>query len=99
MKVAVDGVVEGPRRLLRPQIALDVARGLAYLHSRRIIHFDLKSPNILLARWVGGGRDRSAALCSAWQHNFPAEAIRAAARSGGARHRLLPPWQQCLDVC
>jgi serine/threonine protein kinase len=33
-----------------PQIALDVARGLVYLHARRIIHCDLKSPNILLDR-------------------------------------------------
>jgi serine/threonine protein kinase len=32
------------------QIALDVARGLVFLHSRRIVHFDLKSPNILLTR-------------------------------------------------
>ncbi|KAI3429894.1 hypothetical protein D9Q98_010205 [Chlorella vulgaris] len=32
------------------KIALDVARGLVFLHSRRIVHFDLKSPNILLAR-------------------------------------------------
>ncbi len=30
-------------------IALDVARGLTYLHARRIAHFDLKSPNILLS--------------------------------------------------
>lgn len=32
------------------KIALDVARGLVFLHSRRIVHFDLKSPNILLAK-------------------------------------------------
>jgi len=32
------------------KIAIDVAKGLVYLHSRRIVHFDLKSPNILLAR-------------------------------------------------
>ena len=32
------------------RIALDVARGLVFLHSQKIVHFDLKSPNILLAR-------------------------------------------------
>ncbi|KAK9804917.1 hypothetical protein WJX72_011872 [[Myrmecia] bisecta] len=32
------------------RIALDIARGLHFLHSRRIVHFDLKSPNVLLAR-------------------------------------------------
>ncbi|GAB4814550.1 hypothetical protein N2152v2_001596 [Parachlorella kessleri] len=32
------------------KIALDVAKGLVFLHSKRIIHFDLKSPNILLGR-------------------------------------------------
>ena len=32
------------------RIALDVARGLHFLHSRRVVHFDLKSANILLAR-------------------------------------------------
>jgi serine/threonine protein kinase len=36
--------------LIALQIALDVARGLVFLHSRRVVHFDLKSPNILLAR-------------------------------------------------
>ena len=29
-------------------IALDVARGLASLHARNVVHFDLKSANILL---------------------------------------------------
>lgn len=28
----------------------DVARGLGYLHSKRVVHFDLKSANILLSR-------------------------------------------------
>lgn len=36
-----------------PQIALDIAKGLVFLHSRRIVHLDLKSPNILLSRWAG----------------------------------------------
>ena len=32
------------------RIALDTARGLHFLHSRKIVHFDLKSANILLSR-------------------------------------------------
>lgn len=32
------------------RIALDIARGLHFLHARRIVHNDLKSANILLAR-------------------------------------------------
>jgi hypothetical protein len=32
------------------KIAIDIAKGLCYLHARRIVHFDLKSPNILLGR-------------------------------------------------
>ena len=32
------------------RIAIDIAKGLVFLHSRRIVHFDLKSPNILLTR-------------------------------------------------
>ena len=31
-------------------IATDVLRGLHFLHSKRIVHMDLKSPNILLTR-------------------------------------------------
>jgi len=29
-------------------VALDIARGMHFLHTRRIVHMDLKSPNILL---------------------------------------------------
>jgi len=31
-------------------VAVDVAAGLHWLHSHRIVHFDVKSQNILLAR-------------------------------------------------
>ncbi|KAK9818084.1 hypothetical protein WJX72_006882 [[Myrmecia] bisecta] len=32
------------------KIALDIAKGMHFLHSHRVIHLDMKSPNILLAR-------------------------------------------------
>ncbi|KAI3437798.1 hypothetical protein D9Q98_000245 [Chlorella vulgaris] len=32
------------------KVAIDIAKGLVFLHSRRIVHLDLKSPNILLSR-------------------------------------------------
>ena len=42
---------DGPRLAgLGRRIALDAARGLHFLHSNKIVHFDLKSANILLAR-------------------------------------------------
>jgi hypothetical protein len=42
----IRGVTDGERQLgLGKAIALDVARGLAFLHQRHIVHLDLKSPN------------------------------------------------------
>ena len=35
---------------LGKRIALDIARGLHFLHTHRIVHMDVKSPNVLLGR-------------------------------------------------
>jgi hypothetical protein len=35
------------------QIAMDIARGLVYLHSQKVVHADLKAKNILLTRDFG----------------------------------------------
>ena len=32
------------------QVALDVVRGVVHMHARKVVHLDLKSANILLAR-------------------------------------------------
>ncbi|CAK0785070.1 hypothetical protein CVIRNUC_008276 [Coccomyxa viridis] len=39
-----------PNTGMARRIALDTARGLFFLHSRKIVHFDLKSANVLLGR-------------------------------------------------
>ena len=44
------------------KIAMDVARGLDKMHSRHIIHLDLKSPNVLLT--AGGTAKIAVSLTS-----------------------------------
>ena len=62
-------------------IAIDVARALQFLHSRNIIHFDCKSPNILL-RCVGRGRS------GCWWHWVQPDAVAVAWQA--CRGRLGP---------
>ena len=61
------------------KIAMDVARGMDKMHSRHIIHLDLKSPNILL---TASGTAKIAARLS-WQH---AVALAEHLRKGSTLH-------------
>ena len=49
-------------------IAMDVARGLAFLHANKVIHRDLKSKNILLtavrAAWLLKQRQALSRVCA-----------------------------------
>ena len=50
---ALDGLLHGKVPMsweMRYTIGLDVARGLFYLHNKRILHLDLKSMNVLMAK-------------------------------------------------
>ena len=52
-KYAVDfkGMFESVRASCRGRsIALDIIKGLSFLHRHRIMHLDIKSPNILLTQ-------------------------------------------------
>ena len=73
-----------PRPAFNRRIALDVARGLAYLHAHRIVHMDVKSLNVLLAK------DYTAKVSVVW-------GVHASARVGCppsppfSPHTLFPP--------
>ena len=71
----------------RARCALDVARGMAYLHSKRFVHFDLKCDNVLTAR-------RGARLtCKVCDFGLSKQrGSRATFVSGITSHRGTLPW-------
>ena len=44
------------------RLFVQVSRGLHFLHSRGLVHFDVKPENILVARAIGGGEGRAKVL-------------------------------------
>ncbi len=58
------------------RIVTDVAKALVYLHARRICHFDIKSPNILLAR------DGAAKVADMGMARFVGRGMAAGAKDG-----------------
>ena len=53
------------------RIALEIARGLHHLHHKRIIHFDMKSANVLLTR---DGTAKVAVRCTLYLSRGPGDA-------------------------
>ena len=55
------------RLIVYPPLPMQVASGLAYLHERKIVYYDLKSPNILVFQFPSPDESLMATQPSGYQ--------------------------------